>query len=195
MDDVAVLDAVTRLMNEPCSALTALDTGYSTSATYVAQLADRDVVVKANLDASVLDRTGHNLEMLSGLGVPVPRLLAHGRLEPGPGAVVVMERIAGVDLGTVIDELTREQLTALAQQIVDMQRVVATLPARNGCGFVGIGQPATRTWTDVVRGPNGYETAQPPPADAAHLLPLLDAALDAAEPYFARVTPTLSSTT
>jgi aminoglycoside phosphotransferase (APT) family kinase protein len=189
MEDNTLVEDLSRLLEEPCLSLRRLKTGHSSSATYVAELAGRAVVVKVNDDASVLARTGHNLEMLAALGVPVPKLLAYADRSPGPGAVVVMELIAGVDLRHVIDELTADQLSVLARQIVDIQRSAAALPAPAGCGFVGIGERAARLWTDVVRRPNGYAAADPLPADAAHLVPWLSRAIQSAATYLDAVKP------
>ncbi|MEO6712887.1 MAG: aminoglycoside phosphotransferase family protein [Mycobacteriales bacterium] len=191
MDEVSLAAAVSRLLNVPCLSLRGLETGFSGASTYIAEFTDWDVIVKVNADVAALARTGRNLEILSDLGVPVPRLLAYddsGSLLPG--AIVIMERFAGRDLSAVIDTMSPAQLTRLAQQIVDIQRTVATLPAPAGCGFVGIGESATRTWTDVVWHPNGYDYANPLPRDAAHLVPLLEQRLAAAAQYFERVVPT-----
>ena len=187
----ALMASVSRLTGRRARSLVALDAGMSSSETYLARLDGGQVVVKVNADVSTLFATRHNLAVLAQLGIPVPELIAYD--DSGAdyaGAIVVMEHLEGTDLGQVIDSMTPSQLSRLAREIVDIQCRVATLPPNTGCGFVGIGAPASRTWSDVVHHPDSNRTADPAPPDSAHLLPLLERSLRRAEPYFAQVAPT-----
>lgn len=91
---------------------------------------------------------------LSGVGVPMPALLA-ADLTPASGfPYTLLERLPGQDLGQVYDQLTREQRRTLAARIVAVQRAVATLPQASGYGFArSYDDPDLLPgWLDVVLG-------------------------------------------
>lgn len=131
-----------------------------------------------------------NLDVLRALGVPVPHVLGMGSLSDDPRReVLIMSMLPGRDLHRELPVMTREQLSALAQEVIGIQALVAGLPVRGGCGYVAIGEPGTRTWLDIVRRPNNYAFADPPPSDTVSLLPRLWQVVDAAAQRLADVTP------
>ena len=114
--------------------------GGSTSRTFAVTTRTGEFVVKTNADVSVLARAGHNLSVLHNLGIRVPSAVAYDASRAHVAvSVLVMTKLRGRDLG----------LDRLAEQITDIQRKVASLPSNSGCGFVGIGELATRTWADL----------------------------------------------
>lgn len=184
--------AVEDLTGQRCVDERELHGGASSSRTYRFDLADGTAIaVKVNAEERTLSRSTQNLRVLADLGVRVPKLVA---FDPSrsrhPEVILIMEYLDGRELGRVLDELSAAELHAIASEVVEAQRRVRALPANNGCGFVGIGETADRSWIDVVRRPNNWPIADPIPRDAADLVPRLDEALHLAEPYFARVEPT-----
>jgi aminoglycoside phosphotransferase (APT) family kinase protein len=182
--------AVTLATGRECGALTRATMGRSASVTYFADADGLAIVVKTSSTPGVLAATVHNTEVLRDLGVPVAPVVAMIEWEDATGfEAVVMERLRGRDLAHELPDMTRPQMTVLAEQIVSFQRLVATLPRNTGCGFVPIGAPATRPWIDVVRHPSPRPIADPVPPDVNPLLPRLERAIDAADSYLARVEP------
>lgn len=182
----AVPGRVSVLLGDTCGPLTLLPTGASSSRTYAAPLGDRRVVVKISPDPAVLRPSRRNLEVLAGLGLRVPQVLAYDEGDP---TLLVMTEVPGRDLRYELPHMTPKQMTTLAGQIVDMQRRVATLPRNTGCGYVGIGEPATRTWSELVRNANARPLLDPLPPGVAALRERLEAALQTFEPHFATVEP------
>jgi aminoglycoside phosphotransferase (APT) family kinase protein len=175
---------------EPIS-LQRLTMGYSSSRTYLVEVADSMVVVKVSDDPCALANTAQNIATLARLDIPVPTVLGYDDSQRHvPGAVLVMSRIGGRDLRHELPTMTKLQMSTLAHKIVEFQRRAATVPpVGSGCGFVGVAQPAERSWIDVVRHPNGYRYADPLPGDTAGLVPRLWAAIDMAAPYLSEVRP------
>jgi aminoglycoside phosphotransferase (APT) family kinase protein len=165
--------------------------GKSLSPTYLVETGVETVVVKVSENSTALSRSEHNLQVLASLGIPVPRVLAYdGSLSVAPLAILVMTHLRGRDLHYELDSMSRTQMTTLAEHIVEFQRRAATLPVLGkGCGFAGIGVPVSRTWSDVVRHPNGILYANPLPADAAPLVMRLEQVLNAAESTLDSIEP------
>ncbi len=74
--------------------------------------------------------------MLRPKGVPLPELL-HVDLSMArhPFPLVVLERLAGDDLGTVYDRLSRRELRNLAQRLAAVQDIVTALPRGRAFGY------------------------------------------------------------
>jgi aminoglycoside phosphotransferase (APT) family kinase protein len=182
--------AVTHATGRKCGPLTRAVIGRSPSVTYFADAGELPVVIKTSSTPGYLAASVHNFAVLSGLGVPVPRIVA---TIPWDDAykfeAVVTGRLPGRDLLHELPNMTRAQMSALAEQIIGFQRIVATLPRNTGCGYVPIGTPATRSWIDVVRHPNPNPLADPVPVDSVSLVPRVARAIDAAESYLAGVQP------
>ncbi len=183
-------DALAMLLGEPVRDLRSLGGG-STSETFAFSADQHDLVVKTNVNPVVLGRAAHNLAVLAELGIPVPTVVAYDdSLRYGPLAMLVMTRLGGRDLGLALPGMSRAQMSAVAAQIVEMQRRVSTLPANTGFGYVGIGEIADRSWLDVVRFPSSTRLEDPWPVDCVELIPRVHAAIDLAEPYLNNVKPT-----
>ena len=174
------------------SSLQRLTMGYSRSRTYLVEVGNSTVVVKVSNDLRTLANTTQNIATLARLEIPVPTVLGYDdNRRHVPGAVLVMSRIDGRDLRHELPTMTKPQMTALAFKIVEFQKRAATIPpVGRGCGFVGVAEPAERSWIDVVRRPNNRRWADPLPSDAADLVPRLLAAIEIATPYLSEVHPT-----
>ena len=90
--------------------------------------------------------TQHNCDVLRKLGLPVPMVLAAGPTASG-GSYIVLNWIPGRDLVYELGEMSREQMTELAEQLVEFQRRVAGLPQNSRFGWAPIGRtPALKEW-------------------------------------------------
>jgi aminoglycoside phosphotransferase (APT) family kinase protein len=120
--------------------------------TFVVELADRRVVVRANTEPDELRHTEHNLRVLATLGLPVPAVLASDlSAAREPFAWLVLTYTPGRDLRYELGALTPEQRNRLAAAVVDAQRTVGALPAASGYGFCAIGaRPPKARWADVA---------------------------------------------
>src|SRR5688572_24386667 len=73
---------------------------------------------------------------LRPLGVPLPRLIAHHVGDNGEWDWMALERLPGTDLGHVYHSLSSQQQRDIVDRIVEMQRIVQSLPQGNGFGYV-----------------------------------------------------------
>jgi len=122
------------------------------SISFDVELPGARVIVRTHHDPNVFRWTLHNLEVLQGLGLPVPRVLLYD-LEPSryPFAYLVLERFPGRDLGYELASMTPVQMDAVAKAVMDAQSCVSSLPSAGGYGYVGIDEPGNRTtWDDVL---------------------------------------------
>lgn len=83
------------------------------------------------------------------LGVPVPKLLAVGRVGGFP--VMLMERLPGTDLGHAITTLDDAQLQAIAGSVAAAQRAVAGFGSAGRYGYSASAETAPHaSWTGVL---------------------------------------------
>ena len=150
-DEVSFL--IHDLFGVPPRQLTRLGYGHCNVVYDVALPDDTALIVRTNRrDPSVMLGTERNLETLRQLGLPVPTILASDPTLARHGAAyMVLERIPGRDLGFELERMDRAQMAALAEQIVEFQRLAATLPTGQGFGWVAIGQPGPYpSWPAVI---------------------------------------------
>lgn len=104
---------------------------------YDVVLPDRRVVVRiAAGDRRSLDGAVYWSQRLRPLGVPLPALLGDDRAAAfTPFPALILERLPGTDLGHVYTTLSQRQKTALAAEIVGVQRRVGALPHGPGYGY------------------------------------------------------------
>jgi len=123
------------------------------SVVYKAGLGDRDVIVRTHDDPNLYAGTLTNLDRLRALGLPVPEVLAADLSRSRfPFAAVVTDAFPGRDLRYEVGSMTRSQLSRLAAQIVEFERLAMTLPPGHGYGFLPIGGAGVHDrWIDVVR--------------------------------------------
>lgn len=89
-------------------------------------------------------------DRLRPLGVPLPDILAHGVQDGLP--YLVMSRLAGTDLGHVIDDLGPASLRSIAEGVADAQLATAGSARGHGFGYASTADRAPHPlWTDVVR--------------------------------------------
>jgi aminoglycoside phosphotransferase (APT) family kinase protein len=103
---------------------------------FEATFADRDAVVVriARITDRALVRGASRLSsMLRPLGVPLPAIIAEDTEAPFP--YLILERLAGTDLGHVISSLPAHRLGPIAARIVEAQRIVAATPSAGRYGY------------------------------------------------------------
>ena len=132
------------------------------SVTYEVVLPGRSVMVRMNEDAQVFATTRNNLDVLAGLGLPTPTVLAVDLTRRHvPFAYMLLDKIPGRDLRYELGAMSFEQMTRLAAQIVAFQRQVGRLPSGRGYGYVGIGETGPyASWWDVVARESALGDAQ-----------------------------------
>lgn len=69
------------------------------------------------------------------LGIPVPEIYYFSTDTSDRFPSLIMERLAGVDLGDVYPELSKEQRFSIVREIVRIQNLVHTLPMGKGFGY------------------------------------------------------------
>jgi aminoglycoside phosphotransferase (APT) family kinase protein len=108
------------------------------------------VRVAAPENRSLLESGVYWSKKLRPLGVPLPEILY---VETGADIpYVVLERVAGKDLGEVYSALTSTEKREIAASVNDVQQRVSRLPSGSGFGFVSSyesGFPAS-SWSAVV---------------------------------------------
>lgn len=124
-----------------------------------------DVVTRSGESFVVRVATPENRESLLGAlywygflkprGVPLPSLLyADVEAVTAPFPYLIIERLAGKDLGLVYPQLSKDEKKALACEVARVQEIAGTLPPATGFGFVGGYESSRfqRTWIDVLSG-------------------------------------------
>ncbi len=161
------------------------------SISFDVELPGARVIVRTHHDPNVFRWTLHNLEVLQGLGLPVPRVLFH-ELEGDryPFAYLVLKRFPGRDLGYELASMTPVQMDAVAKAVIDAQSRVSSLSSAGGYGYVGIGEPGNRTTWDAVLDDIMVLSER---TLAPHFAPVgarVREALEREQHYFASVSPT-----
>ncbi len=177
------------LGTEPLGA-THLPFGHS-SVSYDVALPGRSVIVRTNARPEVFAKTGHNLAILAGLGLPVPRLLAADLTKSRyHAAYLILDKIPGRDLRYELAGMTAAQMTRLAGRIVAFQRRVATLPPGAGFGWAPIGgRGPFPSWEGLIRSELRGRADRPEEDVVADLTARLERALPRFAPHFAGVRP------
>ena len=135
----------------PSAAATRFQTG-SGHYVYEAHGDGRSVVVRMGLEAQRAEMTAglHLAETLATMAVPLPAIYATGLDDPLPW--VVMERLAGTDLGAVIAGLSNSQLSAIATRVAQAQAVAARFGSAGRYGYSATAEAAPHgRWSAVVR--------------------------------------------
>lgn len=119
---------------------------------YEVVLPDRELIFRANELRQALDGTERNIEILSQLGIPVPNVIyADVSQDKYPFSFILLDKIAGKDLRFVFADMSNEELSRLAQKIVEIQQKVSTLPLGTGYGFAAIHKKANaQTWQEYI---------------------------------------------
>jgi len=175
---------------EPLGA-THMDFGHM-SVTYEVALPDRQVMVRTNERAEVFAGTARNLTLLADLGLPVPRVIASDLSKTRyPFAYMILAKIPGRDLRYELPSMTPARMTRVAEQIVDYQRRVATLPHGTGFGWVPIGARGPFTsWQQRVQAEFDKHTSGVQGAEWGRWERRVRGLARSLDPYLRQVAPT-----
>jgi len=122
-----------------------------------------DVVTESRQNFVVRIATPENKEFLMGAmywytllkpkGVQLPNVLySDMEVTTSPFPYLIIERLAGTDLGIVYPQLSKDEKKILAGEMAHIQEIAGTLPLGKGFGFVGGYESSCfqRTWIDVL---------------------------------------------
>lgn len=155
-DEGSTAEIVEKVLGERPSSVRRFPIGMEHFVYDIGMADGRNLVLRVGLPARRAAIAGgvHWSERLRPMGVPLPRLMAFdlaGKVSPFP--FMLMERLAGTDLGEVYLELNRAQKAEIAASVAGVQAVVGRLPEGKGYGFVTnpeIPFPHAR-WEAVIR--------------------------------------------
>ena len=91
--------------------------------------------------------------LLKPKGVQLPNVLyADIEAVTAPFPYLIIERLAGTDLGVAYPQLSKDEKKTLAGEMARIQKIAGTLPLGKGFGFVGSYESSCfqRTWVDVL---------------------------------------------
>jgi len=107
-------------------------------------------IVKTSTGLDAFPRTVRHLELLGSLGIPTFKVEETGSEEEI--AYLLYRKLPGRDLRYELPKMTLGQMKRLAEQIVQIQRQVGTLPPGNGFGWTPFDIPGPfETWYDVIK--------------------------------------------
>ncbi|GGO01238.1 phosphotransferase family protein [Saccharibacillus kuerlensis] len=158
---------------------------------YRAVSPERSIILRTNTDRTVMRHTADNMADLRELGVPVPRILAYDvEAANRPFAYMILEEIPGRDLRDELEDMTEQQMTAVAESIVSFQRMVRRLPRVEGCGWTPIGEKAPFTsWQELIRSERSKNFRESSEIVGSAMLKQLDRKLEQLHTYFAEIDP------
>ncbi len=108
-----------------------------------------EFIFKTHDSKGAFDHTEHHIQVLSGLGIAVPQVLKKGTLEGF--SYLVLRKIPGKDIGYVLGDMSRLEMTKLAEQVVAIERKVNQLPQGSGFGWTPLNVPGPfPSWTGVI---------------------------------------------
>jgi ribosomal-protein-alanine N-acetyltransferase len=117
-------------------------------------LNDQTIIVRMSPDTKFLMGSHDHIPKFKNLSVKVPNILAEDYSKKlVPLSYQIQNKIEGKDLGKVIENLTDEQLRALAKEIASIFRKVRTIPSSNQFGVIwgGGDNEVSDTWTERMK--------------------------------------------
>ena len=171
--------------------VTLLPFGHS-SISYDVTLPGRSLIVRTNANPEIFSGTAHNLSVLRGLGLPVSDLETQDFTKAHyPAAYMILTKFPGRDLRYELSSMTSAQKRRLAEQMVNYQRSVATLPPGGGFGYAPIGEAAPfATWQDLVLSETRKKLPEQLESPLARLHHRVFALTDTFTAYLGQISPT-----
>ena len=88
-------------------------------------------------------------DQLAATGVPVAAVIAAD--VSADQTFMILERLAGTDIGNVLDTMSQDQIRSAAHAVAEMQHLTGALPLADGFGYaLNYQSPLHRTWRDVL---------------------------------------------
>lgn len=122
-----------------------------------------DVVTQSRQNFVVRIARPENKQLLAGTmywynflkpkGVPLPNVLyADIETTTSPFPYIIIERLAGKDLGLVYPQLSNDEKKALANEVSRIQEIAGTLPFAKGFGYIYSYESGSsqKAWIDVL---------------------------------------------
>jgi Ser/Thr protein kinase RdoA (MazF antagonist) len=188
---------VSAVFGEVVESVTRFPTGSSHFVYDVRAASGRGVVVRISRRDGVEAVRGavYWSRLLRPKGVPLPELLhVDLSMTRHPFPAVVLERLAGRDLGLVYQDLSRRQLRALAERLAHVQGIVTALPPGRGFGYATDydGPFPHASWRDVVAASlqRSRERIRAAGLVDEHVVDSVESAVAPFAPYFDRVAAT-----
>jgi aminoglycoside phosphotransferase (APT) family kinase protein len=130
---------VRKVLDEPVVSVNRFPTGACHFVYDVVTESGRNVVVRISWPENrhLLAGAIYWYGFLKPKGLPLPTIISHD-IEAGhaPFPYMVLERLAGKDLGAMYPQLSRAEKKALADEINRLQELTGSLPLGEGFGFV-----------------------------------------------------------
>jgi len=117
--------------------------------TFEVRCASGEFILKTREERGSFDHTEHHIEVLKDLGILVPSVMRRGSFRGFE--YLLLAKIPGRDLGHCLADMTRPQMTKLADQIVKIEKMAGSLPKGAGYGWtpMDVSGPFP-SWTSVI---------------------------------------------
>jgi len=113
----------------------------------------KKVIVRMNTDESQLRGVERNIALFSSLNIKVPSLITSDYSKKEfPVGYQILSYLPGKDLGQVIESMSDNELKALAVEIADIFRKLASIPTNGKFGWVGADESRlVDSWAKIMR--------------------------------------------
>lgn len=120
---------------------------------YLVGLNNTEVIIRLNEREKYLKGSHDHIPQFKSLNINVPEILFEDYSKTFiPMCYQIQTKIAGNDLGYVIETLSDEQLKMLAKQIAAIIQQVKTIPASNQFGVIwGGDNDVSKSWTERMK--------------------------------------------
>ena len=111
--------------------------------------ATQPVIIKTSDRIGEFHHTEYHLTQLRAKDIPVPEIVEHRHTEELD--ILILHKLPGRDLLYELPSMSNQQLGRLAEQIVEIQRKVASFPQGNGFGWTPMLVPGRfKTWIELL---------------------------------------------
>jgi len=108
------------------------------------------LIIRINSDENAYKDTIYWLDKLRSLGLPVPTVICNGMYDKL--SYLILNHIDGDDLGNVYADLSFEEKREIAIEVVNIQKMVSTLPQNQGYGYLTSynDENYKKSWKEVI---------------------------------------------
>jgi aminoglycoside phosphotransferase (APT) family kinase protein len=119
---------------------------------YCVELPSRSVVVRMNADDRYLKGSERNIPLFRSLGIKVPEIIASDYSKAVvPYCYQIQSCLRGTDLGNVIRQLTEQQLTSIATNVVEIFHKLRHVATNGKYGYISGDDTVCReSWSEVI---------------------------------------------
>ena len=117
--------------------------------TFEIQAHSGDFILKTKDQTGAFDHTEHHIAVLASLGISTPTVAGRGSCTDFE--YILLCKIPGRDLGSVLSQLTPHEMEELAREVVTIERKVASLSQGLGFGWTPMKVPGLfSSWSEVI---------------------------------------------